>query len=55
MTTLKQSDVSIEQIRADLVGEVIAPDDADSHVVRRTTTSAVRNIKSRPPRTASIS
>jgi transposase InsO family protein len=30
-------------------------DDADTHVVRRTTTSPVRNIKSRPPRTASIS
>lgn len=30
-------------------------DDADTHVVRRTTNSPVRNIKSRPPRTASIS
>ena len=30
-------------------------DDGDVHVVRRTTTQAVRNIKSRPPRTASIS
>ena len=29
MTTLKQSDISIEQIRADLAGEVIAPDDAE--------------------------
>ena len=30
-------------------------DDGDVHVVRRTTTQAVRNIKSRPQRTASIS
>ena len=30
-------------------------DDGDVRVVRRTTTQAVRNIKSRPPRTASIS
>jgi FAD/FMN-containing dehydrogenase len=29
VTTLKQSDISIEQIRADLAGEVIAPDDAE--------------------------
>jgi hypothetical protein len=27
-------------------------DDGDSRVIRRTTTTAVRNIKSRPPRTA---
>jgi hypothetical protein len=29
VTTLKQSDISIDQIRADLAGEVIAPDDAE--------------------------
>jgi transposase InsO family protein len=33
----------------------IGLDDADTQIVRRTTATAVRNIKSRPPRTATIS